>query len=238
MTIELINVTKKVRLGPIRTTYSDLNIRIEQKARMAFLAHKSAGIESILNLICASDAPDSGRILRSHSISWVIPDAGFIHKHLSLAAAARFIARLYEVDEAEYLAKVSQMADIGDAIDIRAERCPKDLQARFVFSLGVCLPFDQYIFGSLGGKADREQRAAILDELCQRSGILLITSDVKAAQQFCDQAYVFDGTGATYFDDMEAAAEFFSGVAGEDDVQADEFFDADPDLQDMVNMDI
>src|ERR1700759_761500 len=73
MTIELIDVTKKVRLGPIRLTYKDLNIRVEQNARMAFLAQKSAGVEAILNLICAADAPDSGIVRRTHSISWAIP---------------------------------------------------------------------------------------------------------------------------------------------------------------------
>ena len=69
MTIELKNVMKKVRLGPVKTTYDDLNIRIEEKSRMALLGGKTAGLEAIVNLICAADAHDKDVIQRTHSIS-------------------------------------------------------------------------------------------------------------------------------------------------------------------------
>jgi capsular polysaccharide transport system ATP-binding protein len=237
MTIELRDVTKKVRLGSVRMNYRDLNIRIEDKANVAFLGHKSAGMEGIVNLICNADAPDEGKVTRSHSISWPIPASTFLHKHHSLATSARFIARLYEQDPSKFLADVSDMAQLGEFQDVRGDRCPKEVLSRFAYSVGLCVPFDRYILTavSAGAKEDRPRFAEILQGLRERAGILLVTHDVKSASLFCDQAYVFDEGRATYFDDMEAAAEYFSKASGDDD--DDVFFDAEPELQDMVSMD-
>jgi len=238
MTIEFHNVMKKVRHGPIRATYENLNIRIEEKTRVAFLGQPSAGLEGIVDLMCAADAPDSGVVTRSHSISWSIPGNGFLHRHHSLAANARFLARLYEADEKEYLAKVSDMAQLGEFVNGRADRCPKDVLSRFVFSAGLCLPFDHYILTNVspGGKADGPRFAEAITEIGQRAGLLLVSRNIKSAQQFCDQAYVFADGKATHFDNMEAAAEFFGSLATEGD-DNDSFFEAEGELQDLVNMD-
>src|SRR6185312_2567046 len=69
MSIELRNVTKKVRMGPVRVTYSGLDLTIPDGARMALLGRKEAGLEKIVDLICAADAPDKGYVTRTQSIS-------------------------------------------------------------------------------------------------------------------------------------------------------------------------
>src|SRR5690348_10050452 len=84
-TIELHQVMKKVRAGSVRVTYEDLNIRIGEKANVAFLAHSEAGVSGIIDLLCGADAPDKGWIARDHSISWPIPSTAYIQRHLSLA---------------------------------------------------------------------------------------------------------------------------------------------------------
>jgi len=238
MTIELRDVTKRVRLGSVRVTYEGLNIRVESNSRVAFLGNQQAGLEALVKLICAADAPDRGVVTRTHSISWPIPDSRFLSKHLTLAANARFIARLYEVDEASYLEKLAEIARPGDFMNVRGDACPKDVLSRFCFSAGICLPFDHYILTgvSAGSKEDRARFAPIVEELGQRAGILLVTSDVKAAKQVCEQAFVFDDGRATFFDNMEAAAEFYGGLASPGDVE-EEFFDSDPELESLVNTD-
>jgi capsular polysaccharide transport system ATP-binding protein len=110
--------------------------------------------------------------------------------------------------------------------------------SRFVYSTGLCVPFDRYILSSVsaGTKEDRPRFAEILNGIRERAGLLLVTQDVKSASLFCDQAYVFADGRATYFDDMEAAVEYFKGTdSGEDDDAS--FFDVEPELQDMVSMD-
>ncbi|MEI9929114.1 MAG: hypothetical protein WDM89_00745 [Rhizomicrobium sp.] len=236
MTIELHDVMKKVRQGSVRLTYKDVNMRIEEKSRMALLGHSSSGLDFIVDLICGADAPDKGVVRRSHSVSWAIPEIKYVHKHLPLVAAVRFIARLYEIDEKAFLARVLEQAQVGEVANLRVDRCPREVVSRLAFCIGTSLPFDQYILKTLGSKEDRERNMETVNQLAERAGLLFVTSDVKTAKQFCTEAYVFDEGRVTYFDNMDAAAEFFSKAAGDDDVE-DDFFDAEQDLQDLVNVD-
>ncbi|MBV9993093.1 MAG: ABC transporter ATP-binding protein [Alphaproteobacteria bacterium] len=238
MSIELRNVTKKVRMGHIKLTYTGLDLAIPDGARVALLGRKEAGLDAIVNLICAADAPDKGTITRTQSISWPIPGAGFLSKHLTLAANARFIARLYETNEEAFLARVAETGRFGDLINARMDECPTEMRSLFCFLIGALLPFDHYIFTGLnaGPKEDRGRIAELVGELAQRAGIVLVGQDAKNAEVLCDRAYVFNEGTATYYDDMEAAIEHFSSIEARE-VDEDDFMGADPELEDLVNMD-
>jgi capsular polysaccharide transport system ATP-binding protein len=237
MSIELRDVMKRVRLGPIRLTYEKLNINVPDGASVALLGRKEAGLDAIVNLICAADAPDSGRVIRTHSISWPIPSASFVSAHLPLVANARFIARLYEVDEDAYVARLEELGRFGDWLGVVVKQCPGEIRSLFCFLCGITLPFDQYIFTNLsvGPKSERGRIGEMVDDLRQRAGFLLIGQDVKSAQQYCSQAYVFDNGEATFYDDMEAAIEHFSSIETKD--IEDDGFMADSGLEDLVNVD-
>jgi len=242
MTIELQHVKKNVRAGSVRVTYEDLNIRLGEGADVAFLAHSEAGIESVLSLLCAADAPDRGRIIRDHSISWSIPSTQYIQRHVSLAANARFLARLYEVDEKDYLASVSE-SGLAPFMDTRVDKVSSEIKTVFAFVTGVLLPFDRYIVtkAAVGKKAFPDLAGRLLDDLRARAGLLLVTAQAKTAAQYCDQAYVFDQGTATFYDDMEAATEHFNSIQSKDkDREAggdDEEEDDDSDLQNMMALD-
>jgi capsular polysaccharide transport system ATP-binding protein len=242
MTIELQHVKKNVRAGSVRVTYEDLNIRIGEGADVAFLAHSEAGIESVINLLCASDAPDRGRIIRDHSISWSIPSTKYIQTHLSLAANARFLARLYEVDEKDYLARIAEIG-LAPFMDTRVDKVPGEIKTVFAFAAGIMMPFDRYIVTKtiVGKKAFPDLADRLLEDLRARAGLLLVTSAAKAAVKYCEQAYVFDQGTATFYDDMEAATEHFNSIQSKDkDREAggdDEEEDDDSDLQNMMALD-
>jgi capsular polysaccharide transport system ATP-binding protein len=238
MTVELHNVMKKVRAGAVRVNYEDLNIRLGDKAHVAFLAHSEAGVPSIVDLLCGADAPDKGRIIRNHSISWPIPASVYIQKHISLSANARFLARLYEVDEKDYLARIAETG-LAPFMDMRVDKVTGEVKAVFAFAAGVLLPFDRYILTKtmIGKKSFPGLMDRLLTDLRERSGLLLVTSSVKAAAQYCDQAYVFDQGTATFYDDMEAATEHFNSIQSKDkDREAGEEEDDEEDDSDLQNM--
>lgn len=238
MSIVLANVTKKVRLGHVRVTYTDLNVVIPDGARMALLGRPEAGLDSIVDLICAADAPDAGRVTRTQSISWPIPSSHFLHKHNSLAANARFIARLYERDEEAFIRHLDEIGKFGESWDKRADQCPNDVRSLFCFLLGVSLPFDHYLLTGVnaGPRAERERNMGLIEDLAERAGIVLIGSDTKSAQALCTTAYVFNAGTAVYYDDMEAALEYFNSIEAKP-VEEDDFLEGDQELQDLVGMD-
>ncbi len=240
MTLEFRGVTKKVRIGSVNVVYEDLNLRIEERANVAFLGHREAGLEGLVNLFCGADAPDKGHIVREHSISWPIPLSTFMYRHMPLVASARFLARLYEVDEKAYLDRLAENG-LDKFLNVRGDKTSNDVREAFAFVAGMSLPFDRYILTktSVAKKTDPELAPRLIDGAKERAGILLVTSAVKQAQPFCDQAYVFDQGRATFYDDMEAAAEHFNSIEakGRDmDMDGDEA-DEDSDLENMVALD-
>jgi capsular polysaccharide transport system ATP-binding protein len=238
MSIELRNVTKRIRMGHIKLTYTGLDLTIPDGARMALLGRKEAGLDAIVNLVCAADAPDKGGVTRTQSISWPIPGASFLSKHLTLAANARFIARLYETDEEAFVARVYETGQFGDWMNTRMDEIPTEMRSLFCFLIGALLPFDHYIFTGLnvGPKEGRGRITELVGDLAQRAGIVLVGQDAKSAEALCTTAYVFNEGTATYYDDMEAAIEHFSSIESRD-MDEDDFMGADPELEDLVNMD-
>jgi|tagenome__1003787_1003787.scaffolds.fasta_scaffold20982178_2 capsular polysaccharide transport system ATP-binding protein len=222
--IELRNVSVRTR-GTINPVFlKNINLRVEAGDRIGILGPKDGGLPLILDVICGANAPLSGSVNRTGRISWPIPGGAFFHKHQSYVANARFVARLYEVDQHTYISRVLEMAEVGDLADLPVSRCPRAVTSRFAFALGACLSFETYVITNtnIGGKTDREKYQDILEELASRSGLLIVSSSAKTAEPFCHKAYVLDPAGSVYYDDMEAAAEHLARVSKRGDASSDQ----------------
>jgi capsular polysaccharide transport system ATP-binding protein len=130
MSIELRGVSIRTRRTLTPVLLENLNIRLAKGDRVAFLSPRSA-LSALIGVISGANAPDKGSVVRNDTISWPIPGNGFLHKHLNFIANARFVARLYGVDQAPYLAKVLDLARIVDLAEERIDHCPKEAVARF-----------------------------------------------------------------------------------------------------------
>ena len=208
MTIELKNVAVRTRATITPVTLNNINIRIDRGDRVALYSPPHGGLDLVIDVICGADSPESGRVVRNSTISWPLPSTAFLHKHLSFVGNARFIARLYEMDQHSFIPKVIEIAGVEEFADERISYCPRKAISRFGFALGACLPFDFYLLTStnIGDRDDREKYNEMINELGRNSGLLIATSSAKVAQPYCDKAYVLDHEGSVRYDDMEAAA--------------------------------
>jgi len=222
MSIEFRNVSLRTRgtLNPL--SLQDINIRLSSRDHVAFLLPRALA-SPLLGILSGAKPPDQGAVIRNGSLSWPIPGSGFLHKHLNFIANARFVARLYGVDQPSYIAKVLELARVVDLAEERIDYCPKDAVARFSFALGACLSFDTYLLTTtkIGDKRDSERYAELIGDLGREAGLLIATSSGKAIRDFCDQAYVFDRGRAHHYTDVEAAAEHMARIAKPSD-SADE----------------
>ncbi len=222
--IELRNVSVRTRgtINPV--TLTDINLRVETGQRVAILSPKSGGVSLILDVICGANAPFSGSITRTGRISWPIPSGAFFHRHQTYVANARFFARLYEVDQNSYISDVLDLAEVGDLAHEQIGRCPKSTTARFAFALGACLSFDMYLLTStnIGEKKQRERYQERIEEMAARNGLIVASSSAKAAQAFCDRAYVLDPAGSVYYEEMDAAAEHLARLSKRGEETLDE----------------
>jgi capsular polysaccharide transport system ATP-binding protein len=216
--IELANVTFRTRQTLSPVVFEDVNLRIEDGERVAFLApDKRFGLSVLQDLFCDANAPDRGRVIRTGSLSWPIPDASFFHQHLSFVANARFIARMYGLDTRLFVPRVCEMAGVTDIMDERLDHCPKSAVSPFTFSLGVCVPFDTYLLTTaVAGKG--EDGAALQQELLElssRCGIIVVAMNGKGVADLCDRAYVLDNGSAKIvpYDDIEEALDHLKRLA-------------------------
>lgn len=216
--IELANVTFRIRhtLSPV--VYADVNLRIEDGERVAFLAaDKQSGLGVLQDLFCEANAPDSGRLVRTGSLSWPIPEAKFFHQHLTFVANARFIARMYGLDARLFVPRVCEMAGVTDIMHERLDHCPKTAIVPFAFSLGACVPFDTYLLTTaFVGKG--ENGSALQQELVEissRGGTIVMATNGKGIADICDRAYVLDSGSARIvpYDDIEEALDHLKRLA-------------------------
>lgn len=230
MIVDFRGVHKRTRKTIRPVVFKDLNFRIEDGAHVAFLGHVDSGLDALIDLICSADAPDAGVVRRGSMISWPIPDTGFIHKHRSIGACTRFLAQLYEVDPKTYFTKVVEVGGLEEFVGERLDHCPRSAVSRLAFALGACLPFETFILTNtkFEGKDDDAKFGQYMTDLLSRRGLLLATAQGKAAQTFCDSAYVLDSGQAVYYDDVEAAIEHLDRIAPKR---------ADVDVADLVEED-
>lgn len=209
MAIELKNICMRTRKTLTPVSIKNVSMRIEPDQRIAILTPSKGAAGMLVNVICGANAPDSGSAFCDSRLSWPLPGAKFLHSHQTFVANARFIARLYEMDQASFIERVIEMAGVSDLADERVGYCPKAAVSRFTFALGVCVPFDIYFFTGtkIGEKQDRAKYTRVIAELGRRSGILMVTPSGKGVQDFCDSAYVVEDNGAVYYDDINAAIE-------------------------------
>lgn len=207
MSIEFQNVTVRTRGTVTPVVVKDLNFRIEKHDRVALLAPDHGGLDLVIDVMCGAGAPESGKVLRDASMSWPLPSSRFLHRHQTFIGNARFIARLYEMEQAPFIEKVIEMAGVQDLANERVSYCPAKAVSAFGFALGACLPFDIYLFTStnVGGREDREKFTQIIQGLGQNRGLLIATSNGRTVDSFCDKAFVLEEEGAVYYDDIGAA---------------------------------
>lgn len=206
ISVDDLEVRTRNTLKPV--SLKNLNIRIEDRSRLALLSPPDAGLNLVIDALCGANAPEGGRIARGSTISWPLPSSSFLHKHQTFIANARFIACLYGVDQPSFISKVIDTADVAEFAHERVDFAPRKASLRFAFALGACLPFDFYLFTNtnIGDRDSRDRYAEIIRELGAKSGLIVATSSAKAAEPFCDTAFVIDREGATYYEEFEAAA--------------------------------
>lgn len=226
--IEFVQVSKRTRKTITPVVYEDLSFRIEDGDRVALLGGPASGLRVILDLICGANAPDKGRVIRTGTFSWPIPESNFLHKHLSFVGNARFIARMFGMDHSIFVPQVIEMAGIQELSEERLDHCPKEFVGQFSFALGLFVPFNTYIFTRVGaGKGEFNERCqAAIAELGQKSGLLILTSQPKGFESFCDKAYVFDEGKAFYYEDLEAAQEHLKSTLAKQPAELDDYGEA------------
>lgn len=214
--IRMENVHKSyhTRFGPKRVLQG-VSFTLNRGESLGVMGRNGAGKSTLTRLVGGLDKPDSGTITAGMSISWPLGYSGAFQPSLTGADNVRFIARIYERDEAEMIASVEEFADLGEYFRMPVSTYSMGMRARLGFGASLAVDFDCYLVDEMTAAGDhrftvKSQRALL--ERRARGSLLMISHDGHALDAYCDRGAILDGGKLTFYDNIPAMVEAYNAL--------------------------
>lgn len=209
--IRLERLTKIFTLeGRRKVVMRDVSIEFPSGQSVALLGRNGAGKTTLLKMIAGTQAPTSGRIISTGSISWPVGFAGSFHPELSGAQNTRFVARIYGVDTDELVDFVENFAGLGQHFHLPFHTYSSGMRSRLAFGVSMGIPFDTYLVDevtSVGDAAFKAKSAALFKVRMQTAGSFVVSHSMRMVRELCQAGVVLEGGKLYHYDDIEAAIE-------------------------------
>ena len=173
--IHLIEVTKAYRTAAgARIILHPTSLSIPTDRGVAVLGRNGAGKSTLLKMIAGVEAPNSGRVVRTTSVSWPLGFAGGASPNMTGRQNARFIAGLNGADEDEVDGFVENFAELGPYYDELVLTYSSGMRARLNFGISFAIDFDCYLIDeatSAGDQWFRDKCLEVFRARRERSGL-------------------------------------------------------------------
>jgi capsular polysaccharide transport system ATP-binding protein len=213
MSVRLEKVTKAVIVqGRSTLLFDQLDLEIEPTSRIGILALPKSGKTTLLQLICGTARPDSGRIQRDMVISWPIPKGDYMVPTSSIAWNLRSLARIYGVRDRDFVERIGQLSGLTKFLNLPFSQCPPQLRSQLTFAAGIGMDFDLYLFDNQPVPPKKEFKEKALGHLRERTAgkaIVVATSAHAVIADICDSVYVLEEGRVTHFPDAQSGVEHF-----------------------------
>jgi capsular polysaccharide transport system ATP-binding protein len=189
----------------------DFSISIQRGDRIGILGLGDSGKTTALRVISGCETVQKGTVSRGLTTSWTIPTRNFLSAQLTVVANLRFIARMYGLDEQDYVHRVMDLGDISELRNTKLHALSRIALAQLVFAMGICHEVDVYLFDdkfSEGTPRFRERVSNWLRSLGNERSVVIATSQAPLVLEFCSQAYVLEEGRSTYYPNIADAAAF------------------------------
>jgi len=207
--IRLENLTKVFSLeGRHKVVMKDVNIEFPSGLSVALLGRNGAGKSTLLQMIAGTQAPTSGRIVSTGSISWPVGFAGSFHPDLSGAQNTRFVARIYGVDTDQLVDFVEDFAGLGMHFHLPFRTYSAGMRSRLAFGVSMGIPFDTYLVDevtSVGDANFKAKSSAVFKARMETAGAFVVSHSMGMVRTLCQVGVILEDGKLTYYDDIEAA---------------------------------
>lgn len=218
--IVLDNLTKSYVTPKVGRHYVFKNLSAEMPAgtNVALLGENGAGKSTLLRIIGGIDFADSGEIRTQGRISWPVGLVGGFQGSLTGRQNVRFVCRLNsQTDQIdEKIRFVEDFAEIGKYFDMPVKNYSSGMKSRLSFGLSMAFDFDYYLLDEVGAVGDARFKAkseALLQDLQERAGIIMVSHNLKSLSRLCDVAFLLRGGKAEFFEDVNQAIKVYEDYA-------------------------
>lgn len=218
--IEIKNLTKSYVTPKGRHyVFKNLNAILPENKSVAILGKNGAGKSTLLRVIGGIDFADSGKVVTQKTISWPVALSGGFQGSLTARQNVRFVARLYlslEHEVEQVIEFVESFADIGKYFDMPVKSYSSGMRGRVGFGLSMAFNFDYYLLDEAGAVGDanfRKKSQKYLDELKQKSNIIMVSHDLNDLTRNCDVAFLMRDGQVEFFEDVAEAIGVYKDYA-------------------------
>lgn len=201
--------------GGKKLVFSDVNLAINRRERVAFLGRNGAGKSTLIKLIGGVEYPTSGTISRTMSVSWPLGFAGGFQGSLTGYDNARFIARIYDRDYKDIRAFVEDFTELGQQLKMPVKTYSSGQRARLAFALSLAIEFDCYLIDEIILVGDQNFHRKCRHELFEKRAdraMILASHSLEIVQEFCDRAVIIHNGKAETYEDVNAAVEIYNNL--------------------------
>ncbi|MFN3890912.1 MAG: ABC transporter ATP-binding protein [Beijerinckiaceae bacterium] len=196
----------------VKRVLDGISFDVAEGEKVAVLGRNGAGKSTLVKLIGGVEAPTSGNIHCSMSISWPVGFFGGFEASMSGIDSIRFIARLYGVDADEAVAKVDDFAELGKYLQLPIKTYSSGMRSRLAFGLTLAVDFDCLLIDEIISVGDQRFRARCSEELFGKRGdraMILISHDIEIIKTYCKKALVLKNGRGRVFEDLDLAISIY-----------------------------
>ena len=197
----------------LRKVLDGISFSIGEGEKIAVLGRNGSGKSTLVKLLAGVEQPTSGSVERNLFMSWPLAFSGGVDGGMTGAASARFIARLYGLDERYVIEFVNDFAELGRQIYIPIQAYSSGMRMRLMFALTLAVDFDCFLIDEVIAVGDQRFHKKCFDALfVQRAhcAMVLVSHDVGIIKQFCNKALVLKAGRGKVYDDLDFALDIYS----------------------------
>ena len=214
--IELTDVVKRypMRSGS-RLVLDHVNLRVGRGEKLGILGRNGSGKSTLIRLISGAEAPTSGRVSRSMSISWPLAFSGAFQGALTGMDNLRFICRIYDIDIQRAIPMVQDFSELGAYLNEPVKTYSSGMRARLGFALSLAVDFDCLLIDeviAVGDSRFHEKCNVELFEKRKDRAMVIVSHQPETIANHCDRAAVLNAGNLHCFDSVEAAYTFYQGT--------------------------
>ncbi|RIY31313.1 ATP-binding protein [Psittacicella melopsittaci] len=193
----------------------DVNFTLKKGEKIGILGRNGTGKSTLIRLLSGVEAPTTGEIEQTMSVSWPLAFSGAFQGSLTGMDNLRFICRIYGKD-IEYVKNFTEeFAELGEYLYEPVKKYSSGMKARLAFALSLSIEFDCYLIDEVIAVGDSNFSKKCKYELFEKRkdrSLILVSHSPSAIKQYCDNALVLHEGELLAFENIDSAYEFYNAV--------------------------
>lgn len=212
MGLELMDVHKSYPMrGGRKMVLRGAYGKIARGEKVGILGRNGSGKSTLVRILGGVEAPSSGRIRRSMTLSWPIGMMAGFQPQISGADNARFIARIYGRDIESVVDSVADFSELGDYLRMPVMTYSSGMRSRLALAVSLAIDFDCYLVDEALSVGDTRFGRAFAEKI-ERSGLILVSHSPALVRRLCTRAAVLDQGILTFYDDLDEALATYNAL--------------------------